>query len=258
MITALVQSKILWEDKEENVKRMEKVLKRYRHVNLYLFPEMSLTGFSLNTDKFKEYEKDTVERAGEFAAKYDTAIGVGWTKACGDLCENHYSIVTKEGEILDYTKIHPFSYSGEDKKFIGGREIKYCHYKGFHIGIQICYDLRFPDTFSLAAEEADFVIVPANWPAQRSEQFRCLLQARAIENQVYVAGINCGGYIGGVYYSGDSGLFNPEGIQCKHLICDENPDYHEDRVLIYDMENDVKKFRDSFPVRQDRVILHKS
>lgn len=257
MILALVQSKILWEDKEGNLEKMEKIISRYQHVELYLFPEMSLSGFSPNTDKFKEYEKETVEKVRRLAQKYNTAIGVGWTKACGDMCENHYSIVTKDEEILDYAKIHPFSYSGEDNQFIGGREIKLCRYKGFNISVQICYDLRFPDSFSLAAEEADFVIVPSNWPAARSEHFQCLLQARAIENQIYVAGVNCGGCIGGIYYSGDSGLYNPEGVRCKHLLANASAKCSEEKVIIYDIENDVRKFRDSFPVRQDRVVLHK-
>lgn len=257
MIVALVQSKTLWEDKEGNIKKMEKVISRYQHVDLYLFPEMSLSGFSPNIDKFKENEKDTVYRTQIIAEKYKTAIGVGWTKACGEMCENHYSIVTPEGEIMDYAKIHPFSPGGEDNHCLGGREIKLCRYKGFNIGVQICYDLRFADTFLMAAEEADFIIVPANWPAQRREHFQCLLQARAIENQIYVAGVNCGGHIGGIYYSGDSGIYNPDGVKCKRLLSDVNPKCNEEKVLIYDIENDVKKFRESFPVLRDRVTLHK-
>lgn len=256
MIIALVQSKIMWEDKAGNIKKMEKLIARYQHVDLYLFPEMSLSGFSLNTYKFRELKKETVERVRLIAAKYKTAIGVGWTKACGDMCENHYSIVTPEEEILDYAKIHPFSYSGEDEQFLGGREIKMCRYKGFNIGVQICYDLRFQDTFTMAAEEADIVIVPANWPAARREHFQCLLQARAIENQIYVAGVNCGGCIGGIYYSGDSGLYNPEGVKCKSLLSEENKECPEEKVMIYNIENDVKQFREAFPVRRDRVILH--
>lgn len=258
MIVALIQSKTLWEDKEGNLEKMEKVISRYQHVDLYLFPEMGLTGFSPDIGKFKEYGKETVDRAGEIAEKYGTAIGIGWTKACGDMCENHYSIVTPKEEILDYAKIHPFAPGGEDKYCLGGREIKLCRYKGFNIGVQICYDLRFPDTFLEAAEEADMVIVPANWPAQRAEHFQCLLQARAIENQVYVAGVNCGGHIGGIYYSGDSGIYNPDGVKCKRLLTESNPECSEEKVLIYDLENDVKKFRESFQVRRDRVTLHKN
>lgn len=255
MIVALVQWKTLWEDKDGNIKKMERILNRYQHVDLYLFPEMSLTGFSSDTYKFMERDKETVHRVMDIAAKYDTAIGIGWTKAGGDMGENHYSIVTPDEEIIDYAKIHPFSMSGEDMNTIGGRSLKMCRYKDFNIGVQICYDLRFPDVFLAAADEADLMIVPANWPAARSEQFRCLLQARAIENQVYVAGVNCGGCIGGIYYSGDSAIYNPEGTKCKPLLADANKNCEEERVIIYSIENDVKKFREAFPVKNDRVIL---
>lgn len=255
MIVALVQTKTIWEDVDANIKKMEKMISKYQNVDMFLFPEMSVSGFSMNTDKFKEYDKTTVLKTMGIADKYDTAIGVGWTKACGDMCENHYSVVTGEKELVDYVKIHPFSLVDEDKYFVGGREIKHFNFKGFNIGVQICYDLRFGDTFAMSAEEADLVIVPANWPATRTEHFQCLLQARAIEHQIYVAGINCGGPIGGIYYSGDSNLYNPEGSSCKKLLDDINKDCNEERVMIYNIENDIKKFRENFPVRQDRVTL---
>ncbi len=256
MIIALVQAKTIWENVDANIKKIEKIISRYQNVDLYLFPEMSVSGFSMNTDRFKEEEKTTVSRVMEMAGEFNTAVGVGWVKAGDVLCENHYTIVTGEEELLDYTKIHPFGYAEEDLHFAGGREIKKCRYKGFNIGVQICYDLRFGDVFSMAAKDTDLVVVPANWPAVRAEQFECLLQARAIEHQIYVAGVNCAGNIGGIYYSGDSDVFNPEGARCKKLLVDEMKECAEEKVLIYHIENDITKFREAFPVRQDRVAIN--
>ena len=67
------------------------------------------------------------------------AVGIGWVKDVGKFCENRYSIVTPEGEILEYTKLHPFSYSGEDRYFQGGTALPVCEYRGYYLGVQICY-----------------------------------------------------------------------------------------------------------------------
>ena len=49
---------------------------------------------------------------------YKVAIGFGWIKKIDEKGENHYTVVSPEGQILaDYVKIHPFSYSGEDKYY---------------------------------------------------------------------------------------------------------------------------------------------
>ena len=69
---------------------------------------------------------------------------------------------------------------------------------GWKVNLQICYDLRFPrlvyvnpgQRFPPQTPEYDLLIVVANWPSVRSHAWRILLQARAIENQCYVIGVN--------------------------------------------------------------------
>lgn len=85
---------------------------------------MSFTGFFMNTEVTKESNMETISKMSEYAKRYHTAIGFGWVKDCGEKTENHYTVVDKEGKIVsDYTKIHPFTFSGEDKKFQGGETI---------------------------------------------------------------------------------------------------------------------------------------
>ncbi|HNQ54387.1 MAG TPA: nitrilase-related carbon-nitrogen hydrolase, partial [Methanothrix sp.] len=53
------------------------------------------------------------------------------------------------------------------------------------VGLEVCYDLRFPEMArSLALEGADFLVTPAQFPAPRRRQWRALAIARAIENQM--------------------------------------------------------------------------
>lgn len=116
---------IRWEDKAANLARVESwaELLKEKNIDLFVLPEMSLTGFSMHTELTKETDNITVAEAERLARKYQMAVGIGWVKDVGKFCENRYSIVIPEGEILEYTKLHPFSYSGEDRYF---REGLYC------------------------------------------------------------------------------------------------------------------------------------
>lgn len=254
MKIALGQIQPHWEDKLANLRKVEEYLQALSEegTDLFLLPEMSLTGFSMHTERTKEAGKETVEQVRRLAERYQLAIGVGWVKDKGKFCENHYSIVAPEGEILDYTKIHPFSYSGENRYFQGGDGLPVCTYQGFRIGVQICYDLRFPEPFQILSREADIILVPANWPEARGEHWRCLLKARAIENMVYLAGINCAGEAGGEYYAGDSGLYTPNGTELEFDTVCLPGNVIEEQVQIYQIENDVHWYRKRFPVKEDR------
>lgn len=254
MKIALGQLQLYWEEKEANLKKVEAYLSRLAEfgTELFLLPEMSLTGFSMNTARTKEGEKETVERVRRLSETYHMTVGVGWVKDAGARCENHYSIVTPKGEILDYTKLHPFRYGGEPRYFQGGENLPVCRYGDTVIGVQICYDLRFPEPFQALSKKADLIVVPANWPAGRREHWDCLLRARAIENMVYVAGINCAGSMGGQYYSGDSVLYAPDGNRMEAKLIRLPEACPEERVLIYEWKDEVCRYRECFPMKEDR------
>ena len=256
MKIALGQMQIYWENKRANLEKAEIYLKlsAERGTELFLLPEMSLTGFSMHTAKTKESKskKETIAQIQRLAEKYHTAIGVGWVKDAGALCENHYSIVTPEGRILDYAKLHPFRFAKETEYFRGGDSLPVLEYKGFQIGVQICYDLRFPEPFQILSKRADLIVVPANWPAVRSEHWKCLLKARAIENMVYVAGVNCAGEMEVVFYSGDSGIYAPDGTALKTELIRLPGACREEQTQICELENDVSKRRERFTVKEDR------
>lgn len=248
MKLALYQMNIIWENKQANYLRLEEKLKSMigRGIDLLLLPEMSFTGFSMNTDITKENDSITIKQMIRYSKLYNMAIGFGWVKDCGEKSENHYTIVSKNGEILsDYAKIHPFSYSGEDKKFQGGRDTVIFQLSNIFFSNFICYDLRFPEIFQAVSNNADVILIPANWPETRSHHWKCLLQARAIENQVYIIAINCVGEIGGINYSGDSCIINPNG----EILLQSS---QQEGILEYELENDVKNIRESFPIRNDR------
>lgn len=248
MKVALAQTNIIWEDKPANEAYAFECIDQAAKLRAQavFFPEMSLTGFSMNTNITSEKDQCTLEKFRRIAAREDIAIGIGWTKQGGTLAENHYSVIGKNGYVLsDYIKIHPFSYAKENEFFLPGNQITYFELGNYTWSSFICYDLRFPELFQIAAQTADVILIAANWPQTRKEHWKCLLRARAIEAQCYIIAVNCVGKIHDIEYSGNSCGISPNGDILDEL---EN----EQGLLTIDLKEDVKVFRKNFPVRQDR------
>lgn len=240
----LCQTHIVWENKDENIAKAEEIIKNSSS-DLILFPEMSFTGFSMNTDITGENDNYTLRAMKEITVNYNKVVGFGWVYKNGEKAENHYTFMDRGEIVSDYIKIHPFSYSGEDKYFVGGESISIFEYKGLKIASFICYDLRFPEIFSVAAKEADIIVVAANWPEERSDHWKALLKARAIENICYIAGVNCSGTMGGLNYSGDSCIINPNGEIIEEISGTEGS-------IEYTINNDITMYRNAFPALKDR------
>lgn len=252
MRVGIGQINIIWEDKIQNMKKVQSYLMeaKEKEVDIVFFPEMTLTGFSMEVERTQDVQwGDTIEQFKTVCSEIGIAAGFGWVEgSTHEKAKNHYAIVDEQGNLLsDYTKIHPFTYGGEGNCFTGGEQIVSCKYKGHKISTAICYDLRFPELFRIMDLDSSLVVIPANWPAKRREHWQCLLQARAIENQVYVVGVNCVGQMDTLYYSGDSALYSPLGEKLISLS-------EEEGLLIYDVPNDIQKYRDEFPVRKDQKI----
>lgn len=247
MKVAICQMEIIWESKEDNLLQVEKYVRlaALQGGDVILFPEMTLTGFSMNIDYTGESDDYTIKKIRNLSEKYSIAIGIGWVRKSGEKGENHYTIIDQNDIVSDYIKIHPFSYAGEDKFFKCGEEIVKFELGNLKCSNFICYDLRFPEVFQIASSEAEVIIVPANWPENRKEHWKSLLKARAIENQVYIIGVNCVGEIGGLKYSGDSCVINPAGENIVQMSGQEG-------LILCDIKDDVKSYRERFPIKKDR------
>jgi omega-amidase len=130
------------------------------------------------------------------------------------------------GQYGMYDKRHRFAFAGEDEHYTAGTKRLIASVKGWKINLQVCYDLRFPvwsrqapaqETENSASPEYDLLLYVANWPERRSLAWKTLLQARAIENQAYVVGVNRVGNDGNqVYHGGDSMIVDPLGEVLYH------------------------------------------
>jgi len=220
---AMVQSFQHWEDIDANLKMFgEKIRSISEPVDIIVLPEMFSTGFSMNP-----------------ASLYETMDGkaVNWMKAmaseskaviAGSLIikenENYYNRlvwIRPDGSYNTYDKRHLFSMAGEEKVFAPGSEKLIVVVNGWKICPMVCYDLRFP-VWIRNVENYDLLLFVANWPDKRIEHWRKLLQARAIENQCFVVGVNRVGLDGNeIPYTGHSMFVNSQGEIQAEIIDEE-------------------------------------
>ena len=158
------------------------------------------------------------------------------------------------GQYGIYDKRHRFAYAGEDNHFSAGTKRLIASVKGWKINLLVCYDLRFPvwarqSSLSTGGEgeaEYDVLIYVANWPERRSTAWKTLLQARAIENQCYVVGVNRVGKDGNdINYSGDSMIIDPLG----EILYNKKDD--EDTFTIALDKDHLQTIRRKFPFWKD-------
>ena len=248
MKIAVCQMNIAFEKKEENLNKICRFIfdAKEKNADIVFFPEMSLTGFSMNIKYTSEKNFENINTIKKCAKENNIYVGIGWVKPFLEKAENHYSIISNEGEIVcDYIKIHPFSYMQENQFFYGGEKVSYFKLCDMCFSTFICYDLRFPEIFQGVSYKSSVIVVAANWPESRREHWKCLLKARAIENQSYIIGVNCFGMQGDIYYAGDSCCFDPDGKIV--FMADE-----KESLSVFHINNDVMEFRKNFPLKKDR------
>ncbi|HKB85571.1 MAG TPA: carbon-nitrogen family hydrolase [Ignavibacteriaceae bacterium] len=215
MRVGLIQYDPEWENKKMNSDKISWLLSHnYEKQELLVFPEMTLTGFTMKAAEYaEELNGESFSFFSELAKKYTAHILAGIIEKSEKKYYNSLVHINPEGKLLKtYRKIHPFSFSAEDKNYAKGEETVLTKINDLNTGLSICYDLRFPELYrQYAKKKADMIVVIANWPDTRIEHWRTLLRARAIENQCYVLGVNRVGNDPELKYIGYSAVVDPMG-----------------------------------------------
>src|SRR5262245_10563451 len=212
-----VQVDIVWENKRATFARVESLLAAARPESgsLVLLPEMFATGFSMNVARVREGREREAEEFLARTAKSLKAFVLGGlvTSRAHGKGSNQAVAFSPDGiEIARYSKLQPFTLGGEAKHYAAGNQIIDFRWRRFVVSPFVCYDLRFPEHFRIAAKRgAQLLTVIANWPVRRIQHWVTLLQARAIENQAYVAGVNRCGEDPHLVYNGRSLIVSPRG-----------------------------------------------
>jgi predicted amidohydrolase len=219
---ALAQAEFIVADPESNQVKADQLIKQAADVNadLILLPELWVSGYDLPN-----------------CARYAAQLGGGWFEWMasaaqdskialgGSLIEEHkgdhyntFVIYDSEGSLMaSYRKIHLFQMLKEEDYFLPGEELSIFEFNGWEVGLATCYDLRFPELFrAYAAAGVELMLITAEWPAKRIHHWNLLSEARAVENQFFLAAVNKVGLSQGNRLGGNSIILNPMGEYIVH------------------------------------------
>jgi omega-amidase len=242
----LIQCELAWESPEDNRDRIQKRIEALTQTtDLIVLPEMFTTGFSMNAIRNADHPGGATEQwLQSLAQTYDCAIaGSIAVQVKGDVY-NRMLFVTPDG-VDYYDKRHLFRMAGENEHYKAGQKRVIVNWRGWRINLQVCYDLRFP-VFSRNLDDYDLLLYVANWPAPRSNHWRQLLIARAIENQSCVVGVNrVGSDANGLDYNGDSLAIASNGV----ILHDMNDKRDSARVEL--SAEELLLYREKFPFHLD-------
>ena len=258
---AIIQSDLFWEDRTSNMKMFEEKLKQVpNQTHLVILPEMFTTGFTMNVNNMAEsMDGETILWMKKMAQQHKIILtGSVIIKEVKNFY-NRLIWMMPNGDMGFYDKRHLFGFAKEDQYYTAGTTRLIAGVNGWKINLQICYDLRFPvwsrqqiqNKNEEQQAEYDLLIYVANWPEKRSEAWKSLLCARAIENQSYVIGVNrVGTDAHGNTYSGESSIINPLG----EIIYQKKNE--EDIYSVQLDQQTLYEIRNQFPFLKDIDSFH--
>ena len=278
MVIALLNTNIIWESPDKNMRECEKLIahifseckelsdtyiegdykseddsgisekglscKVLYTPDIIVLPEFFATGFSMNSAMAERADGETSRWLGSMAERYNCAILASVPIIEGGVIYNRALFITSCTTEY-YDKRHLFSYGKEPTVFTQGIRRPIVNYKGFNILMQTCYDLRFPVWSRNRNLEYDLIINIANWPASRSRVVEPMCRSRAIENQSYHLFVNRSGNDEENNYNGEIYAFDYMG---DPLI----PIFNGDNYSLFEINSDrLKEFRNKFRAWED-------
>lgn len=219
MKITILQMPVVIGDRAANLAVLRRMMKEAaeRRPDVVLLPELWDIGFLPRPmEKYRDFAGEKAQAAlGTLAAEYSVNI-VGGSVAAGEAekSANRCFVYDRRGHLVAlYDKTHLFSAGGEERVFAPGDRLTVFSLDGVKCAVIICYDLRFPElSRQLAQEDISVLFVPAEWPTVREMHWRVLTQARAIENQIFVAAANASGaFANGLKLAGRSVILDPWG-----------------------------------------------
>ena len=192
-----LQFDIAWENKPANFDKVRELMRRTtpQANSLVVLPEMFATGFSMNVAGIAEMYHGETEQFLEEQAKTHGVylIGGAAMRSNNGQARNKALIFGPSGGLIGfYAKMRPFAPGGEAEHYVPGERTTAIKCGEVTVAPFVCYDLRFPELFRqvAASHRPELFAVIASWPEKRINHWVRLLQARAIENQAYVMGVN--------------------------------------------------------------------
>lgn len=244
---------------ERNLRAVEAGLRAAaeRGVTLVGLPEMWPTSFVRDVERdWWPETRDALARVAALSAELDLVVfGSAFAPARPDARPFNRLTVWDAGRVaLEFDKVHLFTPTGEREGFSAGDAAPATAVvRGVRMSGAVCYDLRFGALLDRPwLDEAEVLLVPAQWPAPRAAHWRALVLGRAVEHQAFVVAVNRTGTAAlgrrgaQLVFAGDSILAGPDGNARAEAR-------GEAGLLVAELDlEEVRTLRSEVPVRRDR------
>lgn len=257
MKVALIQMDVAAGQPERNFEHAAAMMEKAaaEKPDLMVLPEMWNTGYDwARADEIADVDGEQTRRLlSSMARKHGVTIvggSVMYRDSQTGQTFNTMLVMNEQGqEIARYDKIHLFRLMDEDQYLSAGHTFRTFEAQSVTVGVMICYDLRFPQlSRKLTHMGAHVLINAAQWPTPRVAHWQTLLRARAVENQVFMIGVNRVGESLGTPFPGSSMVIDPFGEVLLTGDGQEN---------IYTVQLDLRRvgqMRQTIPVFQDERL----
>lgn len=259
MHLAIGQAPVVLGDIGKNLEIMEGLICEAQRdceqdIDLIVFPELFITGYNLRDNYHDVAEKIPGKGKAQsgmyrLAKTYNIHIATGIVEKDGKSLFNSAILIGPEGYIGHYRKqflpnFGPF----EEKMFFGeGDKTPVFETPFGKIGIQICYDIFFPETsMGLAHNGADLILNLAASPTTSRPLFHRVLPARAIETTCFYAYVNNVGTQGSLTFAGESTIVDPRGKTIAEI-----PAFEEGVIVCEISIEELDSYRDARPILRD-------
>ena len=208
---------------------------------LLVLPECAIPGYMFDSAEealpfAEEIPGPSTEALERECRRLGVHVVCGMLEREGDALHNTAVLIGPHGLIGTYRKTH-LPFLGVDRFVAPGDELPVFDTPLGRIGLQICYDLRFPEvTRALALKGADIVAHPTNFPLAARLQTEFITRARAAENCVYVLTVNWVGKECLAEFCGWSQIVDPLGARLAEAGAEE------EALLLADV--DLERARD--------------
>lgn len=245
---------------QENLDRIGDIIDHIcaaQKVDLIVFPELATTGYECGV-RFAEFAEPvpgyTIETLGARVARHETYL------AFGMVVKHKVESVVYDAAILlgpdgapvgQYHKVH---LKPEERPiFRGGFRFPVFQTNFGAVGLLLGWDLAFPEAVrALALDGAELVVAPANWEAQTITEWQTYLRARALENSMFVVGVNRIGEEYTYTFGGESAVVSPRGEILASVGRDEENQPKEAYAIAKIDLDAVKKSREELQTMQSR------
>ena len=218
---------LAWNDPAANLAAMERAVdERLRgskagpEEHLFLFPELTLTGFVTKDPPAFGFDAPEIRRVSSLASSRRVAVAFGFPEVNPKGKPfNALALFGPDGKLVGrYRKMHLFTWgkNAESAGYSAGHGAVVFPYRGWKLGLAVCFDIRFPPLFHRYAKEGvDLLLVSSCWIGgpHKSYQYRTITSAHAILTQSFLAAVNRAGKDPFFEYDGAEYVFSPYGEQ---------------------------------------------